>query len=175
MMLRKSAVMLVIVISASVWGQSSPGPLAGRRQTVMATSNADGMAAASRARAAANQNMQEMGETLSKMHVVLKEMSAKTASNSRDSIAKANLEMWTLMVGQLDKQYEQLRVAVRQREDLEARRAAMYKQADEKAAEAAKKAREGAKAASADSSSPSQPPAPGQTPATPATSSTSPN
>jgi peptidoglycan hydrolase CwlO-like protein len=79
--------------------------------------------------------MNEMGNTLSKMHALLKQMQAKTvASGPKDPIAKANLEMWGLMLGDLDKQYEQLRIATHAREDLEARRAAMYKQADAKAA-----------------------------------------
>jgi hypothetical protein len=108
---------------------------------VAATSNAEGLAAANRATAAANQNLEELGKTLTKMQALLKEMQAKT-NGAKDPVAKANLEMWTLMLDQLDKQYEQLRVAVRQREDLEARRTALYKQADEKAAESARRAKE---------------------------------
>jgi hypothetical protein len=117
-----------------------------------------------------------MGATLTKMQTLLKQMRAHTSS-SKDPVAKANLEMWTLMVEQLDKQYEQLRVAARQRGEFEARRAAMYKQADEKAAEAARKAQQGAKAAAADSNASSGAPAaaPAQTTATPAAPSTSPN
>jgi hypothetical protein len=140
------------------------------------TGNAEGLAAANRAQAAANQNLQEMGATLTKMQTLLKQMRART-SNSKDPVAKANLEMWTLMVEQLDKQYEQLRLAARQREEMEARRAAMYKQADERAAEAARKAQQAAKASAADpnvsSGAPAAPTA--QTPATPVAPPTSPN
>jgi hypothetical protein len=174
-MLRRSTAMLVILAAATVWGQSSTRPVTARPRPVIATSNSDAIATAARVNAASNQHLQEMGETLDKMHALLKRMSAN-ASSGKDSMAKANLEMWTLMVEQLDKQYDQLQMAARQREDMEARRAALYKQADEKAAEAAKKAREAAKAAATNSSATSQPqatPAPAQT-ASPA-SSTSPN
>ena len=140
-MLRNSTVIVMVLTAATLWGQSSAGPLANRRQMVAATSNADGLRAANRARAAANQNLEELGKTLTKMQALLKEMQAKT-NGAKDPVAKANLEMWTLMLDQLDKQYEQLRVAVRQREDLEARRTALYKQADEKAAESARRAKE---------------------------------
>jgi hypothetical protein len=77
------------------------------------------------------------------MHALLKQMQAKnSASASKDPLVKANLEMWALMVADLDKQYEQLRTATLAREDMEARRAAMYKQADEKAAAAARNAQQ---------------------------------
>jgi hypothetical protein len=144
---------------------------------VAATSNAEGLAAANRARAAANQNLEELGKTLTKMQALIKEMRAKT-NGAKDPVAKANLEMWTLMLDQLDKQYEQLRVATLQRQDLEARRAALYKQADEKAAEAAKRAKEAANTAAASSKANSQTPAsPSATPTTapPPASSSSPN
>jgi hypothetical protein len=85
------------------------------------------------------------------------------------------------MVGEHDKQYEQLSLAAREREEFEARRAALYKQADDKATEYARKAQEAAraqeaaKAAAANSSTSVQTPAAAQTTATPAASSTSPN
>src|SRR5215467_441863 len=135
MKLRNSAAMLVILAAASVWGQSSATPVAPRRQPVVATGNAEGLAAANRAKA--NQNVQEMGATITKMQGLLKQMRAHTSS-AKDPVAKANIEMWSLMLDQLDKQYEQMRLAARQREDMEARRAALYKQADEKATEAAR-------------------------------------
>ena len=175
-MLRHSTV-LVMVFTAALWGQSSRGLLAPRRQMVQATSNAEGLAAANRARAAANQNLLELGNTLTKMQALLKQMRAQT-NTGKDPLAKANLDMWTLMLGQLDTQYEQLRVAARQREDLEARRAALYKQADGKAAEAAKRAKEAANAAAAGSNAGSQTTAtPSATPSTaaPPPSSSSPN
>jgi DNA-binding transcriptional MerR regulator len=151
--------------------------VASRRQTVAATSNTAGIAAANRARVEANQNLQEMGATITKMEGLLKQMRAHTSS-AKDPVAKANIEMWSLMLEQLDKQYEQLRLAARQREEMEARRAALYKQADDKAAEAARRAQEAARAAAANSNSNNQTPAAAaapQSPTTPATSSTSPN
>jgi len=176
MKLRNSTALVAVFAAATLWGQTSAGPLAGHRQTVVATSNSEALAAGNRAKAVANQNLQEMGATLTKMQGLLRQMRAH-ASTSKDPVAKANIEMWTLMVEQLDKQYEQLRLVARQREDLEARRAALYKQADEKAAEAAKKAQEAAKAApSASSTTSNAPAAPAaQTTATPAAPSTSPN
>ena len=80
--------------------------------------------------------------TLSKMRVVLKQMHAKTAkSKPADSLTKANLDLWELMVGHLDNELEQLRGTLAAREDMEARRAALYKQADAKAEAAAQAAR----------------------------------
>ena len=175
MMLRKSAA-IVILAAACAWGQSSA---ASRRQAVVATGNTEGLAAANRAKNAANQNIQEMGATITKMQGLLKQMRARTSS-AKDPVAKANIEMWTLMLDQLDKQYEQLRQAARQREEMEARRAALYKQADEKAAEAARKAQEAARAAAANPNpNPSNPtPAAAAAPqntTTPPPSPTSPN
>jgi hypothetical protein len=77
--------------------------------------------------------LEDLENTVNQMHTVLKQMQAKAAkSGVKDSIAKANLDMWGLMVGHLDKELQELRVAVAQREDMEARRAALYKQADAK-------------------------------------------
>jgi len=174
MKLRNCTALIAVFAAATLWGQTSAGPLAGRRQTVVATSNGESLAAANRAKVAANQNLEEMGATLTKMQSLLKQMRTHS-STSKDPVAKANIEMWTLMVEQLDKQYEQLRLAARQREELEARRAALYKQADQKAAESAKRAQEAAKAAAADSNATGNAPAApaAQTTATPP--STSPN
>jgi chemotaxis protein histidine kinase CheA len=163
-MLRRSSGMVMVFMAATLWGQSSGGPLATPRQMVAATSNAEGLAAANRARAAANQNLMELGNALTRMEALLKEMRAQT-NRAGDPVAKANLELWTLMLDQLDKQYEQLRIAARQREDLEARRAALYKQADEKAGEAARRAKASKAAAAASNASI-------PTPATPSATST---
>lgn len=104
--------------------------------------------------------MQEMQTTLNGMHALLKKMEAKNASSkSKDSVAAANLEMWELLLRHLDKEFNQLQMATLAREDLEARRAAMYRQADEKAAKEAQAAM-GAKT--------------GQTPPAPSTAPTSP-
>src|ERR1700741_5075102 len=121
MMLRNSAAVLVILAATGMWGQSALAPVAPTRQSVVATSNAEGVAAANRAKAMANQNIQEMGATITKMQGLLKQMRAHMSS-AKDPVEKANIEMWSLMLDQLDKQYEQMRVAARKREDMEARR-----------------------------------------------------
>lgn len=89
-----------------------------------------------------HQRVQDMENTLNQMHVVLKEMHAKAAkSTAKDSLAKSNLEMWELLVGHLDKQLQELKIATAAREDLETRRTALYKQADAKAEAEAQAAR----------------------------------
>ena len=91
---------------------------------------------------ALHQRVQDMENTLNQMHGVLKEMQAKAAkSSAKDSLAKSNLEMWELLVGHLDKQLQELKIATAAREDLEARRSALYKQADAKAEAEAQAAR----------------------------------
>ena len=81
------------------------------------------------------ERVQDMESTLSQMRVVLKQMHARAAkSKVTDSLTKANHDLWELMVGQLDKEFQQLRETLAAREDLEARRADLYKQADAKAA-----------------------------------------
>jgi hypothetical protein len=128
---------------------------------------------------------QDMQVTLAKMHAVLKQMRAKAASSSKDPLAKANLDMWELLVGHLDKQLQELRIAMLTREDMEARRAAMYKQADAKA-EAAARAARGLDAIKAPTPAPAAqgtgqgapghtPAGAGETPTPPASASHSPN
>jgi peptidoglycan hydrolase CwlO-like protein len=119
--------------SAAIQNRQS---LAGRRGPVGNTT------ADPQSPAAMRERVQDMESTLSQMRVVLKQMHAKTAkSKATDSLTKANLDMWELMVGQLDKELQQLRETLAAREDLEARRAALYKQADAKAAAATQAAR----------------------------------
>ena len=139
----------VLVLTATTWAQSgvpaarSASPVVTNSRRVVASSNAGGLAANSRAENSGRLRMDEMGNTLSKMHALLKQMQAKNSANAaKDPMAKANLEMWGLMLADLDKQYEEVRAATLAREDMEARRAAMYKQADEKAAAAARNARQ---------------------------------
>jgi hypothetical protein len=87
------------------------------------------------------ERLQEMESTVSRMRVLLKQMHARAdKSKATDALTKANLDLWELMVGQLDKEFEQLRQTLAAREDLEARRAALYQQADAKAAAAARAA-----------------------------------
>lgn len=180
----KAAAILTVAATAA-WGQSpspsmaTPGAQSNPR-AVMATSNAIGLAQSQQARAAIHQRVEDMGSTLAKMHALLKQMQEKTKeTGSKDSMSKANLEMWGLMLQDLDKQYEQMRVAARSRDEMEARREALYKQAEAKAAAEA----QGVRApgfgrvpvkGSEQGSSPSAPaPAaqPAQNPAAPASSS----
>ena len=89
-----------------------------------------------------HQRIGEMQATLDSMHALIKQMRAKAAkSGTKDPLVKANLDLWNLMVGHLDKQLEELKLAAAAREDLEARRASLYKQADEKAEAEARAAR----------------------------------
>ena len=114
----------------------SPQSLAGRRAPVgNKTVDPQGLAAM-------HQRVEDMERTLSQMRVELKQMKAKAAkSNASDWLTKANLDMWELMVGHLDQELQQMRLTLAAREDLEARRAALYKQADAKAEAAAQAAR----------------------------------
>jgi len=140
---------------------------------------------------ALRQPVEDMEGVLSQMHVTLKQMQVKSAkSKTTDPLTNANLDMWELMVGHLDKELEQMRAVLAQREDMEVRRAALYKQADAKAeaeaqaATAGKFAGQSAAAATAGQAAPATPatptPAaltpssPAATPA-PASPATSPN
>ena len=138
---------------------------------------------------ALRQRVQDMESTLAQMHLVLKQMQDKVArSKTKDSLAKANLDMWGLMVGHLEKDLQELKIAMAAREDMEARRAALYKQADAKADAEAQAARAAQAAKFADGAptavpagqgagqSPAVQAAPGQpAPAPPANNSPAPN
>jgi peptidoglycan hydrolase CwlO-like protein len=88
------------------------------------------------------ERVNDMESTLSRMRGVLKQMHAKTSlSKVPDSLTKANLDLWELMVGHLDNELEQLRVTLATRENMEERRVALYKQADTKIAAANQAAR----------------------------------
>ena len=88
------------------------------------------------------ERVQDLQATVDKMHLVLKKMQSKSAASAKDPAVKANLEMWDLMVGQLDTQLRELKQAETSRQEMEARRAAMYKQADIKAQAEAKAAQQ---------------------------------
>jgi hypothetical protein len=90
---------------------------------------------------ALEQSVQDLEGTVNKMRAVLKQMQGKNAANGKDPIAKANLEMWELLVDHLDKQLQELRQTAAARADMEVRRAAMYKQAEAKSQAAAQAAR----------------------------------
>jgi len=133
-----SAVLAATMVSA----QSAP-PAASRSalnpRTVVANNNATGLADNARAQSSLHKRVEEMGTTLTRMHALLKQLQARAAAGgAKDASAKINLEMWGLMLSDLDRQYEQLKAASRTREELESRRSAMYKQAEQKAAAEAK-------------------------------------
>jgi hypothetical protein len=144
--LRTLAVSLVLVLAATaaLAQIANPGTTPGapilNRQTLAARRGSVGSKTADpQGLGAMREQVQDMETTLSQMRVVLKQMHAK--SKSTDPVTKANLDMWELMVGHLDKELEQLRVTLAAREDLEVRRAALYKQADAKAEAAAQAGR----------------------------------
>lgn len=90
-------------------------------------------AAAPQGLAAIQQQVEDMDHTVSQMRVVLKQMQVRAAkSKATDSVTKANLDMWELMMRHMDKELQELRSTLAVREDMEARRAALYKQADAK-------------------------------------------
>ena len=142
----------VFLGATSVWAQSPAPATAPADKPPVVAGNANGtppaMARPFPGKRAGVQNqvpprqgLQEMETTLQSMHALLKQMQAKNASSkSKDPIAKANLEMWQLLLAHLDKEFHQLQVATAAREDLEARRAALYHQADAKAAKEAQDA-----------------------------------
>ena len=71
------------------------------------------------------QRIQDLQGTVDKMDALLMQMRKKTAGSAKDSVAKSNLEMWELIVQQLNKQLKDLKLAEASRADAEARRAAM--------------------------------------------------
>jgi hypothetical protein len=167
MSIKLAAAIAVLVAAQGAWAQS---PVPADRPTMTAgdtsstptamTHRFGSRKAGTQAQTPQRERLQEMQATLSSMHKLLKQTQAKAAStHSKDSVAKANLEMWELLLSHLDKELQQLQVATLAREDLEARRAAMYKQADEKAAKEAQAAMDAKK---------------GQTPPAPSTALPSP-
>jgi TolA-binding protein len=150
MMFRNAARGIVILAVTTVMAQAtSPAPtVPGGTEVMQRQGNASrralpgkqtrGLTTATPLR----QRVQDMESTLAQMHVVLKQMQDKLAkSKTKDSLAKANLDMWGLMVGHLEKDLQELKIAMAAREDMEARRAALYKQADVKAEAEAQAAR----------------------------------
>lgn len=161
MRLRNAAVAIVVLAVTTVFAQGTPpsGTSLTRQRNApvprRGMTSADGSAAtAAQTPAMLRQRMEDMQGTLAKMHAVLQQMRAKAVNGgAKDSLTTANLDMWELMLGHLDKQFEELRATTLAREDLDARRAALYKQADAKAALAVKNAQEagaGPAAATAD-------------------------
>jgi peptidoglycan hydrolase CwlO-like protein len=151
MMFRNMTRVMMLLAATSVLAQSTPpasvpggGPIAVPRRGLpgRAGVNASQNPAALQGTVALRQRVDDMQSTLTQMHDVLKKMQARQAKNTvKDPLTKANLEMWGLMVGHLDKELQELHVALAQREDMESRRAALYKQADAKAEAEAQAAR----------------------------------
>lgn len=148
MIFRSATRVLVVLAATAALAQSAqPGTTPGapilNRQGLTGRSGSVGNKTADpQSPAAMRERIENMESTLSQMRVVLKQMKAKAAkSNASDSLTKSNLDMWELMVGHLDKELQQMRLTLAAREDLEARRAALYKQADAKAEAAAQAAR----------------------------------
>ena len=174
-----SAAMLILATTAGLAqtvAPSTPRALS-HRTSGMATTDAEGRATAARSESLMQQRVDEMKATVAKMHVLLKQMqTTAVATHSKDPVAKANLQMWELMVGQFDKQLAELSQAARVREDMESRRQAMYKQAEQRAAEQALKAREAtaAQMGTARASSPSSATPESTSPKSPSSSSASP-
>jgi hypothetical protein len=161
MMFRSAIAALVVLVAITGFAQgASPNPSAATPPKSQAQSPASKSAAtslvANKARVAASlrDRVNDMEATLAKMHAVLKQMRTKAAANGKDSLAQANLEMWQLMVDHLDKQFQELRTAMLMREDMEARRAAMYKDAEARADATAAAARRRAAAAKMQTSAP---------------------
>jgi hypothetical protein len=148
MRLRNTGVAMVVFAVTSALAQSTPpvgGPLTSQGRAKvgrMGMYSAGGSkATAAQTPAMLHRRMEDMQSTLAKMHTVLKQMRAQAPKGgAKDPVAAANLDMWELMLSHLDKQLDELRATTLAREDLEARRAALYKQADAKAALAAKTA-----------------------------------
>jgi len=162
-MFRNTAVATMILVATTAWTQAPPN---GNPRGVIARSNVGGVGDQTRGQSAIHQRVEEMGATLAKMHALLKQMQAKTAASStKDQLTKANLEMWGLMLSDLDKQFEQLRLTTHARDDWDARRSAMYKQAEARAAAARMQAPPAGVGASAPAATAGQGEAP--SPATP--------
>ena len=167
MSIKRLAAIAVILGAASTWAQS-PAPVttptgtpavvggdATRNNSRLMGRPFPGRRPGIQTQLIEHQRLQEMQTTLASMHALLKEMREKAAArNAKDPVAKDNLQMWELMLAHLDKQLEQLRVATMARDDFDARRAAMYNQASEKAAREAQAAAAAGQTPSAPSTAP---------------------
>ena len=78
---------------------------------------------------------------MEKMHLLLAELRTRADASPRDTSARTNLRMWELLVSHLDNDLKEMQISMVAREDLEARRAALYRQADAKAQAEAEAAR----------------------------------
>jgi len=166
MKLRVAAAVTTMLITAASFAQSaSPAPNpafstsapGGARARMPLNPAGKRAMAAEDPSASLRQRVQDMEGTLTKMHEVLAQMRRKSPAPAKDSMAKANLDMWELMVTHLDGELRELKTALLVREDMEARRAAMYKQADAKAQAEATRAAQTMVKQTQDGSSAAQP------------------
>jgi hypothetical protein len=144
-MLRIGAAAVVVLAATTAFAQTPTpvivpggGPITTQGQMLPGRKGMSSLprkpAGAAQAPSSLPKRIEDMQGTLTQMHAVLKRMHANSAkSQTKDALTKANLDMWELLVGHLDKQLQELRLAQAAREDMEARRAALYKQADAKA------------------------------------------
>src|SRR5215472_14653654 len=98
---RITAALLVLAASAASAQNSSPSkaPMSvpGRRISAVATTPVEDKGSETRMQNVMHQRVLEMGKTIAQMQVLLKQMQSKVAaSGSKDSLAKANVEMWQL-------------------------------------------------------------------------------
>lgn len=189
MIVRTAAAALVILAATASWAQSTTpatsrlgAPIVRQKesQAGMSGISTSGSApvVAPPVQITLKERVQEMEGTLAKMHVGLKQMRTKAAANTRDPLAKANVDMWELLVGHLDNQLKELRLAMAVREDMESRRAAMYKQAEAKSeaeAQAARARLAGKTPASAPATQGAAPASAGDSHAAPVSNPDSPN
>jgi len=149
MISRNAIIAIVVLASTAAFSQSSaaalsqsgqPGttaaaPILDRQPMMPRRAPAGNKPAELQGTVALRERVGDMEKTLTAMHAGLRRMRAKTGkSGAADPLTKANLEMWQLMIGDLDQELAQLRLALASREDMEARRIALYKQAEDKAA-----------------------------------------
>ena len=131
-----AAVLILAVTTASAQGPSpaTGAPIVRQRNSVAGKKGMSSLAGNSKpgveTPATLRQRLQDMEETLASMHQLLRQMRAKGAAGSTNPLAKANFDMWELMVGHLDKELQQLHDTLAVREDMETRRVALYKQAE---------------------------------------------
>src|ERR1700746_2201633 len=107
MLFRNTSRVLVILASTAALGQSAnPGttpsdPMLNRQSLTARRGPVGSKTADPQGLVAMRERVEDMQRTLSKMRVVLTQMHAKAAkSKPLDSLTKANLDMWELMVGQ---------------------------------------------------------------------------
>lgn len=139
---------IVVLAGTAALAQSTPpgttpgAPILNRPGLVGRRSPVGSRATDPQGLVAMRERVADMDNSISQMRALLKQMQAKAAkSKATDSLTKTNLQMWELMIGHLNKDLQQLRVTLAAREDLEARRASLYRQADAKAEAEAQAAR----------------------------------